>query len=493
MKMYLYRILKLITFTAIVLMIGSCEDEDTLPSVAITNMSVTEAYPLETVVLEGSNFNVVQFVFVGNRQAPFQLDGNQMTFEVPEAAAAGANKITLAMANNYRVTTDFTVLVRPNPVINSITPTAAAMGENVTILGVSLDNLKSVSVDEIEATVVSSSANELVFTVPDGLADNALAEIKIITTGGEVTSASQFYVGKNLLLNGELELGDGDDFTNWGKWNGGAGMTATTSADEAYSGRALRTVAVGGDAWRSQFVSDPVPTEIGVEYTLNVWIKADVNSPGNGGNIRFSTNPNAQYSANYDITGEWQQIEWKITANAAETRMVLDLGVIADAIYFVDNITLVATGKSGPQNLLSNSSFEDGLTDWELLNGTVELTSDEAHNGSNSIKVTPAAGNPWDTQFAHVGIPLTYEGTYELRLWAKAAGPDGVMRVSASQWDGNGADYFYGSDIQVTEDWAEYTWEITVGKDLETHKIVLDMGAGSQVLFVDDVTLKEVQ
>lgn len=488
MKMYYKRIAGLLLLAVLMVTISCKEDE--VPVVGISSVDVTSAYPLDDVTLEGTNFSTVQFVFVGNRQATFQLDGDVLTFQVPEGSVPGMNTVTLAMVDNYRVTTQLEVLVRPTPVIQTISPSAAAAGQNVTIAGSSLDNLEIVTIGEVQANVVSNTANELVITVPAGLPANTPAAIKIVTQGGETTSESTFFVGENLVVNGELEAGSGDDFDNWGKWNGGAGMTATTG--DAYTGRALKAVAVGGDAWRSQFVSDPVPTQVGVEYTLMIWIKGEQGTPGVGGNIRFSTNPSAQYSGNYDITGEWQQVLWTFTANEAATRVVLDLGVIQDAVYFVDNITFVATGNAGASNELDNSGFENGLTGWEVLNGNIEISTEDANGGSNSVKVSPAAGNPWDTQMAANGVPLNFGGMYEVKLWAKAAGPGGVMRVSVSQYDGNGADYFYGADVNLTEEWAEYTWTFEVTNDLPTHRLVLDMGAGSQVFYVDDVTLTEV-
>lgn len=485
----------LLAIMAILVAANSCKDEE-IPMVQVNNQDVTAAYPGDDVTIEGTNFNTVQFVFVGNRQATFQLDGDVITYQVPDASTPGLNTVTLAMVDNYRVTTELEVLVRPVPVIHTITPSAAAVGETVTIEGVSLNNLESVTVADVEATVdaSASTAEKLVFTVPSGVANNTMAPIKIVTTGGETVSESTFYAGSNLLLNGTLEEGEGDEFTNWGKWNGGEGMTATTNATEAYSGRGIRVEAAGGDAWRTQFVSDPAATVVGVEYTAIAWVKGAQGTTGVGGSIRYSTNANAGalYGPDATITADWQQVSWTFTANDPATRLVLDMGVTDGAVYFVDNITLVATGIAGPTNELTNGGFEDGLTGWEVLNGAIEVTNAEANGGSNSVQVSPAGGNPWDTQMASDGMELIFGATYEVTLWAKGAGPGGIMRVSASQYDGNGADYFYGADVNVTEEWAEYSWTFEVGQDLETHRLVLDMGVGSQVIYVDDISLKEV-
>lgn len=497
MKKFLKYQLGLLAIMMLVVM--ACE-EDEIPQVAIANQNMASAYPGDQVTLEGTNFNTIQFVFIGNRQAAFQLDGDVLTFTVPESATPGQNVLTLAMANNYRVTGEIEVLIRPNPVIQSISPSAVAPGENVTIRGVSLDNLVAARIGEIDVTVVSNTAEELVVTVPDGLAVNTPAEIYIETTGGVVTSQSTFYVGQNLALNGQLEAGSGNDFDNWGKWNGGNGMTATSDPDEAYSGRAVKVVAVGGDAWRSQFVSDPIATTIGVEYTLMMWIKAEAGTPGDGGNIRFSTNPNAQYSGNYDITTEWQQVSWAFTANADQTRAVLDLGVVANAVYFVDNITVVATGQAGgaPIEVLLNGGFEEGsgndFTNWSKFNGgdflTATTNASEVRRGSRALKAVGDGRDAWRTQMASDPITMTVGVEYTASFWIKGeAGSPGIggsVRMSTNA----SAGALYSANFTVTGEWQKIEWTFTAN-DPAT-RLVLDLGAtANAVYFVDDVSVTE--
>jgi hypothetical protein len=332
-----------LTVIVIVFATGCEQDDSVTPEVVINSLEPDEIFPGDQVNVQGSNFNEVLFVFLERDQIPFQLDGDVITFAIPSSTSIGQKIMTLVMPDGYIVTSDINLVARPYPIIKALSTSAAQEGEEVTITGTSLDNLQSVSIGDVEATVVSSTASELKITVPSGLEQNIPVSIKVVTNGGEVTSPGTFYVGENLLLNGNIESGDGDEFTNWSKFNGGDGMTATTNESEAYFGRSLRAVGAGGDAWRTQFASDLANTEIGVEYTLSMWIKAQPGTPGVGGNVRFSTNPNALYSGNYDITSEWQQIEWVFTANAAQTRAVLDLGVVTDAVYYIDNITLIAT------------------------------------------------------------------------------------------------------------------------------------------------------
>ena len=494
-------ITKLFSFLAIasLVFITSCEDDEFSYPVDISGLSVDSAYPLENITVEGTNFNTVQFVFVGSLQADFELNESSLTFQIPEAAAPGTTKVTFAMANNYRVTTQIEVLLRPVPIINRITPSAAAGGEQVTITGQSLDNMPQIIIGEMEATVVSSSATELIFTVPDGLPNNTQQSITIETSGGEATSESIFYVGDNLIANGEFEEGAGDDFTNWSKFNGADLLTATTAADEAYTGRSLRAVGIGGDAWRTQLASDATATQVGTEYTLFMWIKAEAGSPGVGGNIRFSTTPEAQYSGNYDITAEWQQVEWVFEANTDATQIALDLGVIENAVYFIDNVTLIATGVAGPQplELLLNGGFEEGdgdeFTAWNKFNGADLLTattnSDEVRNGSRALKAVGVGGDSWRTQMA-TDVMATEVGTeYLASIWIKAeAGSPGVGGSIRMSTAGNG-DAQYQGDVTVTADWQLVEWMITAN-GTET-QLVLDLGfTENAVYFIDDVSFE---
>lgn len=143
-------------------------------------------------------------------------------------------------------------------------------------------------------------------------------------------------VSQNLIPNPGFEAGSGDDFANWTKLNGADYLTATTTADEVHGGeRALRSAGPGfpGEQWRVQLISDPVPTVVGNDYTFTIWAKA----AAAGGNIRFSTQPNALYGPDTPVAeGEWTQLSWTFTANEEMTRIALDLGQTNVPIFLDD-------------------------------------------------------------------------------------------------------------------------------------------------------------
>lgn len=483
------------------LFLTGCKDELEIgPTVTISTINPQAAYGGDAVTIQGENLNTVNNIFVGDKHAVDvqSISESSITFIVPRSAASGMNTVTLAMANNYRVTGEMEVLLRPIPEIFAISPSGAAPGEEVTISGVNLDILTSVTVGGVSASTVSASSNELVITVPDGLQLNSPAVIEVATQEASAASTSIFYVGKNYIANSDLEDGSGDDFTDWSKLNGGDQMTEVTGAD-AYFGRSMRIVGAAANPWNTQLASLPTPLNFGSEFTILLWAKAEAA----GAQMRVSVSQFDGNGADYfygetvDIPTEWTQLSWtfEVTNDLETHRVLLDMGM-TDVPFLIDNVTLIETGAAGPpvpENLLANNGFENGLESWEVLNGMIEATTEEVHCGSQALKVTGAGANPWDTQMAANVVPLTLGTEYEVKLWAKAAGEGAVMRVSASRWnDGNGDDYFYGADANLTTEWAEYSWIFTVGKDIPAgHHLVLDMGTGNQVFYVDDISLTE--
>jgi len=323
-------------FTAV-----SCDDDNSSPNVTVTKVNPGVQYIQDSATLEGTELDQVKYVFVGNIDAPFTLNGGVITFVVPAGVKPGTNPITLVVDNDMRVTSSIDVLVKPVPTLTTINPSAAAAGENVTVYGANLNNSPTVTVGGVAATVVSADDSKVVFTVPAVANNKVSSTVEVTTKFGKVATTSIFYASKNLLLNSGLELGAGDNFDNWGKWNGGTAMFASTVPSEVYSGRALKATGVGsvGGEWKTQFGSDEVTTTIGSKYLVYMWIKGATA----GGNMRFSTNESAgaQYGGGIDIGTQWQQVRFEFTAKSAKTKIVLDMGLKA-VTYHVDNITMVA-------------------------------------------------------------------------------------------------------------------------------------------------------
>ncbi|MEZ4810106.1 MAG: carbohydrate binding domain-containing protein [Allomuricauda sp.] len=500
MKNSLKYILSTIALVAL-LFVAGCEEDDnfTIVPVSVEQISVDSAFPGDPVSLTGSNFNTVQFIFVGDQQAQFQLTDNTITFNVPQGADIGSNTITLAMANNYRVNLPFEVLLRPIPVIETF-DAFVPVGGDLVINGLSLNAEYSpvVTIDGVQATITSNTATQLVVTVPD-VADDEFLDLAISSIHGETTATTKFLARESVLANGQLEEGSGDDFTAWEKLNGGDRMTAVTGEEAYGGGRSMMVMPASGNPWDNQFASDGVQLNFGEEYTMIIWAKA-INE---GAFLRFSISQFDGNGADY-FYGEdkvletfWAPYSWTftVTNDLASHRAVLDMGASSGA-FIIDHIALVpgALSAGGEQpELLANGSFEDGLTGWTTLNGSHDVSTTEFYCGTTSMTATGAGNNPWDTQLASDPMVLEVGTDYEISFWAKAAGPDGVFRISMSQFaSGQSDDFFYSPDLEIPEDWTYFSF-ITTAQATSTgdQRLLFDMGVTTQTFFVDGVSVKE--
>ncbi|WP_082331887.1 carbohydrate binding domain-containing protein [Mangrovimonas xylaniphaga] len=481
----------------------NCNNDDDFTEVSVTAVNPTSVYPLESVTIQGSNFDYVQFVFVGDKHTEFFLnEDGTLTFVVPENAQVGNNVVTLAMVNDYRVHFNIEVLLTPVPIIQNF-DAFVAVGSNVTITGTSFNAGYNpvVTIDDVPATIVSNTDTELVVTVPAGVDDNAFLDLTVSNDFGEATASTAFVARQNFLVNSTLSEGSGDEFTGWEKLNGGETMTELTGNDAYGGGRSMRVAPAGGNPWDRQFASTPTPLTFGEQYTIILFAKAE----SAGAQMRVSV---SQWDGNgadyfYGDTVEISNADWlpytwtfTVTNDLPTHKVVLDMGM-GSVPFGIDHIALVPgafSAVAGPPELLSNGSFEDGLTGWESLNGAHDISTSEAYCGDQSLTATGAGGNPWDSQLASDPMDLVVGTQYEIGFWAKAAGPDGVFRISMSQWDGNGSDFFYSDDLSIPEDWKYFSFVVEAASvPSGVYRLLFDMGATSQTFFVDAVTVKEYE
>jgi len=201
------------------------------------------------------------------------------------------------------------------------------------------------------------------------------------------------------------------------------------------------------------------------------------------------------------MTADWRQIQWTFEANVAETRLALDMGVVAGATCFVDNITLVATGLAGPQpvELLPNGGFElgdgDDFTDWTKLNAAdlMKQTTNpgEVRNGAKALRAVGFGTDHWRTQLRSATMATVVGKRYTASFWIKAdassPGVGGIVRMSTA---GNSSPQ-YQDDATVSAEWQEIEWTITA-TGTET-AIVLDLGkTENAVYFIDDASFMEL-
>jgi hypothetical protein len=300
--------------------------------------------------VNGSQMDKVLRVFIGDLVVPAKAFTNVsesgFTFSVPPTAGVGVAKVMLVWPGSERGFTSIEIV--PLQVINTIHPLSGGQGEVVTVHGSNLGIVTGVRFGAVNGTITENTGTQLKFTVPAGI---TTGKVSLVSPAGVVNSTPDFIAcsadpnnidcKQALTLNSGFEAGAGDNFDNWAKYNGGNFITATTVSTEVFRGsRALKVVRDGSlapDQWRIQFASDLVDTDIGSSYTVYAWVKASVA----GGRFRFSTQPSALYGGDTDIPTTWTRISWTFTANAEDTRVILDLNGAPVTTFFIDDVKLL--------------------------------------------------------------------------------------------------------------------------------------------------------
>lgn len=173
-----------------------------------------------------------------------------------------------------------------------------------------------------------------------------------------------------------------------------------------------------------------------------------------------------------------------------------------DGIYYIDNIRLVCVNEQGdgPQpetypadNILSEGAwgFENGqMNGWNSWGENFERTIVEGGYASNyclKVENKVATGNRWNKQAAYMlNSTLTVGSTYTMTFKAKAdvesqAGVTLTMGENPYTAEQEQA-------IDLTTDWAEYTYEVTITKE-GVNRIIFNLGEAATSYYFDNICL----
>lgn len=173
-----------------------------------------------------------------------------------------------------------------------------------------------------------------------------------------------------------------------------------------------------------------------------------------------------------------------------------------DGIYYIDNIRLVCVNEQGdgPQpetypadNILSEGAwgFENGqMNGWNSWGENFERTIVEGGYASNyclKVENKVATDNRWNKQAAYMlNNTLTVGSTYTMTFKAKAdvesqAGVTLTMGENPYTAEQEQA-------IDLTTDWAEYTYEVTITKE-GVNRIIFNLGEAATSYYFDNICL----
>lgn len=242
--------------------------------------------------------------------------------------------------------------------------------------------------------------------------------------------------GAELLANANFELDDSATFSNWSQYNAANGATITVGSgqNEVHTGaRSMKVVNPAANAtqqYKVQEASDLFTTEVGKQYVVSYWVKALTS----GGSIRLSTGPTAQYQADQNISTEWSQVFWSITANSTQTRILFDMGLVANT-YFIDDASVkeIVTAQPGGQvavkldqalgNFITTTvtRYKGRVKAWDVVNemfagdGTIRNNSNTPNTASDVFVWSNYLGRDFGL------IAFKY---------AKAADPDALLFIN---------------------------------------------------------------
>ena len=154
----------------------------------------------------------------------------------------------------------------------------------------------------------------------------------------------------NYVENGDFESGN---LTSWSVLNAGAGIEVTNS--EKYAGSysvKMTSSATSKDPWNLQLESKEIVLTAGKSYTFSFCIKSDIDGKGR---ISFPGNSNQYPWMNWQGAGTveafttsstWSFISvdfdnFEYGAGKENIKLSFDMGYIADATYYIDDIKIV--------------------------------------------------------------------------------------------------------------------------------------------------------
>ena len=143
-----------------------------------------------------------------------------------------------------------------------------------------------------------------------------------------LTSAANAQV-VNLALNPSFEddeaILDDPDWVSWATWNPveGAGSTIEFDDTEFIDGtRSVRINPIGPENWHFIVVNMPIPMEIGKNYTVSLWAKAQEARPL-AAQFKAADNSVSWGYADIELTTEWAEHTFTATAENAEVKVEL--------------------------------------------------------------------------------------------------------------------------------------------------------------------------
>jgi len=206
------------------------------------------------------------------------------------------------------------------------------------------------------------------------------------------------------------------------------------------------------------------------------------------------------------LINEWEELTFDFSSQigTAESINIDQIIVFPDFNYnrehdnvvYFDNITFhgdgsntgggntgggdTGGGDSGDE-LLSNSSFDDGINGWNT--GTVITEGDN----SFFVAEVSAPGNPWDVNLSQ-GMTIIPDATYVLSFKAKASKALSIIAglgLAHDPWTN------VAETPALTTEWQEFSYTLTTtGFGDDNSRVLFDMGSEAGTVYLDNISVK---
>lgn len=316
--------------------------------------------------------------------------------------------------------------------------------------------------------------------------------------------------GTNVLDLAPIKAGT---FTGWTKYNSGKGIATVANLGLAPNTAAIQLASSASSslAYNLQLTTPTIPIVTGHNYEISFYIKSDVAGKG-----RISFDADASLKQKYPFkdwmntgseteafatTSSWKQVKIKLASSDFQTtatgfKFNIDLGYLPNVTYLVDVNTLSVVdldAATGPVNLISNGTFNSGITGWTRANGAADALSaatgaSNVYEGSGAMKVVNATSTPadqWKTQIQTTFTSALVAGknyTISYMIRSEAAGSVRCSTTPSSVAN-------YQPDELTSTTWKQMEWKITA-KGGETG-FGFDLGRAAGTYYIDNVLVTD--
>ena len=306
---------------------------------------------------------------------------------------------------------------------------------------------------------------------------------------------------KNLISNGSFEDGE---IGNW-KPRGDAKLEVTKET-KAYDGDYSLKVTGRKQNWNGPAYSVKDLMEKEKTYKVSLKVKAVEGQAalGKEEKVTLSMQKTIDGSDAYnnlvssvDINEtDWTTISTEYTLSYSGELTLLDIYLESNTVdleFYVDDFSIIDTTFVEMENVVANSGFENGKSDWAPLGPVnLEVVKGIAHTGDYSLKAFGRTDS-WNAPSYSLADKLIPGKSYEVSAWVmfdeSANDVETIKATFVGNVDGN-AKYDQAATVEAKKGvWSEMKGEINVPLDSEPLNIYIESPNKDLAYYIDDVSI----